>query len=183
MRNVVACVVLASVGEQLSAAHRDSFASYLALTKAQAISYDAAANSSRYLLGADPAYYRQDFARKSDCLVKGGACGAGGDELGGGLEVLASGPGTTADQTTEVLNRWLAYQRVHEQIATLADSGQQVSAIDVLTGIGRGDAAFDFFYYDAAVSDIAASHKQEFEVAMRDVQGTWQGGRPSRSPP
>ncbi len=105
--------VFAAEGRWLTAAHRDNFAPYLALSGAQAISYDAASDTSRYLLSARLPSYRQDFARKSDCLVKGGQCGVDGAAYSG-----------------EVLNRWLGYQRAHDRVVALADSGQTAAAVD-----------------------------------------------------
>lgn len=74
-----------------------------------------------------------------------------------------------------MLDRWLAYQRDHERIIALADSGQPAAAINALTGIRRGDATFDFYYYDAAISQIAAARKQSFDVAIRDAEGLLTG--------
>jgi hypothetical protein len=49
----------------------------------------------------------------------------------------------------------------------LADSEQMSTAIDQLTGIERGDAAFDFFYFDAAVTRAASDHRAAFDAQMR----------------
>ena len=159
---VAACAVFILEGARLGAARRDSLEPYLALSQAQAVSYDAAADTSRYLISARLGYYREDFTRKSGCLVKGGQCGTAGDELDGGLAALAG------DQ--EVLDRWLGYQRDHDKIVALADSGETAAAIDSLTGIQRGDAAFDFSYFDAAIGQIATARKQAFDASLRDAE-------------
>jgi hypothetical protein len=159
---VSACVVFGLEDGRLGAARRDSLEPYLALSQAQAVSYDAAADTSRYLISAGLAYYREDFSRKSNCLVKGGACGTAGDEIAGGLAVLA--------EDRDVLDRWLGYQRDHEQIVGLADSGRTAAAVDSLTGIRRGDAAFDFSYFDAAISRLATGRKQAFDVSLRGAE-------------
>jgi len=142
--------VLTAQGQRLGAARDDSLTPYLALSRARATSYDAAADTSRYLISANLALYRQDFTRKSDSLTKGGAPG------------LAAAP--------EVVPRWLAYQRDHERIVALAEAGRTQEAVGVLTGIRRGDAAFDFSFYDAAVDEIATARRQAFEVSMRDTE-------------
>jgi hypothetical protein len=165
---VSAGMVFALEGARLSSAHRDGFAPYLALSQAQAISYDAAADASRYLLSANEAYQR-DFADKSECLVNGGPCGTGGDAVDSGLAALAP------DQGPELLDRWLGYEQAHEQVVGLADAGQTAQAIDALTGIRRGEAAFDFYYFDAAISELAAAREQAFDLAMRDAEGLLTG--------
>jgi hypothetical protein len=160
--------ILGAQQQRLDRARDDSLEPYLALSRAQAVSYDAAADTSRYLISANLPHYKQDFIRKSDCLVRGGSCGRSGDTIDGGLAILAAGSG--ASRTPPVLDRWVAYQRVHQRIVTLADSGKAAEAIDRLTGIRRGDAAFDFSYFDAAVSDAATARKRAFDEALRDTE-------------
>jgi hypothetical protein len=159
---VSACVVFAVEGQRLAAAQRDSLAPYLALSHAQAVSYDAAADTSRYLISGNLSYYARDFSTKSDCLVKGDCR-------------LAAGPGVSTAQAKVMLDRWLGYQRDHERIVALADAGQTSEAINALTGIRRGDAAFDFYYYDTSISEVATAHKQTFDVSFRDAEGLLTG--------
>jgi hypothetical protein len=153
-----ACFVFVSEGQQLRSARSGSLLPYLALSHAQAVSYDAAADTSRYLISGNLPYYKQDFARKSACLTTGGACSTEGDPVDGGLA------GVSGDD--QVRDRWQAYQRDHEKIVALADGGKPADAIDALTGIRRGDASFDFSYYDDAVSRIAAARKQAFDDSL-----------------
>jgi hypothetical protein len=167
---VWAGVLFAVEGQRLRDAHRDYFAPYLALSHAQAVSYDAAADTSRYLLSGNLPLYQQDFTRKSACLVDGGACGTGGDAIDGGLAALAAGPGGEPGSGDEVRERWLGYQRDHAKIVALADAGQSAAAVDALTGIKRGEAAFDFYYYDVAIGQIATDRKQSFDVAFQDAE-------------
>jgi hypothetical protein len=163
---ISASAVFAIEGSRLAAAQRDSFSPYLALSKAQAISYDAAADTSRYLLSEGMPSYREDFTRKSDCLVDGGSCGADGEQTTGGLATLAA---------EAVADRWEGYRRTHDRVIALADSGQTTEAIDALTGISRGDAAFDFYYYDTAISQLTAERKQAFDAAFVNVRGLLTG--------
>lgn len=172
---VSAGAVFAIEGSRLAAAQQDSFGPYLELSKAQAISYDAAADTSRYLLSDRLPSYRQDFTRKSDCLVDGGSCGPDGDRTAGGLAALAAGPDVAPAYAEEVADRWEGYRRTHDRVVALADAGQTAEAIDALTGISRGDAAFDFYYYDTAISQIAADRKQAFDAAFLDARGLLTG--------
>ena len=72
----------ADITQWLSAARDDSLTPFLQLSQARALSYDAAADTSRFLLSGNLALYQQDFTRKSGCLVGngngGGACGSAG---------------------------------------------------------------------------------------------------------
>jgi hypothetical protein len=150
-------LVLGAQGQRLSAARDDSLTPFLQLSQARALSYDAAADTSRFLLSGNLALYQQDFTRKSGCLVGNGngngngACGSAG---------LAPG--------SEALDRWLGYQRDHQRVVALAGAGRTAAAVDVVTGIRRGDAAFDFSYFDASIGTVAAARKAEFDAALRD---------------
>ncbi|WP_239159164.1 hypothetical protein [Winogradskya humida] len=150
----VAAVLIVALGtvlvlqaKVLADARRDSLLPYLALSQARAVSYDAAADTGRYLLNAN---YQQDFDRKAGALSDGDA----------GLAALSG--------SDEVGKRWLGYRADHERIVALADSGKRAEAIGALTGIRRGDAAFDFFYFDSAVGVVAERRQEEFAVALRD---------------
>jgi hypothetical protein len=172
---VSACVVFLDETNRLRDAQRDGFGPYLALTQAEAVSFDAAADTSRYLIGANPAYFEQDFQAKAACLRSGGACGTSGDSLPSGLQALAGGPGSSDAQATEAVSRWATYQRDHDRVVTLVANGQVDQAVRTLTGIARGDAAFDFAYYDAAVSRIADSHRDRYAAEIRDARGELSG--------
>ncbi|HEX8627191.1 MAG TPA: hypothetical protein VF755_03355 [Catenuloplanes sp.] len=172
---VLSAVTVLIVQEQrLDVARDDGLLPYLTLSQARAISYDAAADTSRYLISADLPYYKQDFIRKSECLVKGGSCGTE-DTIHGGLAALVGGGHVNEDQAQRVLDRWLAYERAHNRIVGLADSGKTTEAVDSLTGIRRGDANFDFFYFDAAVGDVATARKHAFDASLHDAERLLRG--------
>ena len=78
--------------------------------------------------------------------------------------------GTSQAQAREVLTRWQAYQHDSEQISTLVDSGQLDRAVATLTGIARGDAAFDFYYFNDAVTRITAQRRSAFDAALADAR-------------
>ncbi|WP_250037257.1 hypothetical protein [Paractinoplanes maris] len=152
--------VLILQGQVLSRARDESLIPFLDLTRARAISYDASADTSRYLISNRLDLYRQDFDRK-----------AGGLEAGdSGLPAVAGGRDVGPDSTEQVVRRWQAYRAGHERIVKLADAGRKAEAITALTGIRRGDASFDFAYFDAAVAGITASRRDDFEVAVRDAR-------------
>jgi len=139
---VASALTFAVDGAGLRSARSGSLTPYLALAESQAVAYDAAADTSRYLISSNLAYYRQDFTAKAARVT--------------------AGPG--------VLARWQGYERDHERIVGLADAGQTATAIDSLTGIRRGDAAFDFSYFDAAIGAEAAAHKTAFDASLGDAR-------------
>lgn len=153
-----AAIVFALQGQKLGDAREQSLTPYLALSQARAVSYDAAADTSRYLISGGLAYYKQDFAAKSACLTKGGACGPGGETI---IGALPPGP---------ALDRWAAYQRDNDKIIGLADAGKRNDAVAALTGIRRGDAAFDFSYFDDAVDQIATARKAAFDDSLHSTR-------------
>jgi hypothetical protein len=153
-----AALIWSVQGQKLGDAREQSLTPYLALSQARAISYDAAADTSRYLISGGLAYYKQDFAAKSACLTKGGACGPGGETVIGALPQGAA------------LDRWAAYQRDQDKIVALADGGQRDAAVAALTGIRRGDAAFDFSYFDDAVDQIATARQASFDDALHSTR-------------
>ncbi len=172
---VSASVVLLDENNRLRDGQRDSFGPYLALTQAQAVSYDAAADTSRYLISTNRPYFQEDYQAKAQCLHGGGSCGASGGSLPAGLADLATGPGSSDAPAKEVVDRWSAYQRDHDKVVALVSSGQIDAAVQTLTGIARGDAAFDFAYYDAAAASIAAGHRRSFEASIGQARGNLSG--------
>ncbi len=151
--------VLILQGQVLSRARDESLIPFLDLTRARAISYDASADTSRYLISNRLDVYRRDFDRKADALEAGDS----------GLPTVAGGPDIGPYYTEQVVERWKAYRAGHERIVELADTGRKTEAITALTGIRRGDASFDFSYYDAAVAEITASRRDDFDMALRDA--------------
>jgi hypothetical protein len=162
-----AIAVLLLQGDRLGTARSESLTPFLRLSQARAISYDAAADTSRYLISSNLAFYDDDFKRKSACLT-GGGCGTS-------LSAVAGGSDVSPYQTDQVRTRWQAYARDHQKIIGLAASGQDSAAIGALTGIRRGDAAFDFSYYDAAVAEIADARKNAFDRSMHDASVLMRG--------
>lgn len=137
--------VLAAQSSRLQTARNDDLTPFLTLSAARSLSYDAAADTSRYLISDDPAHYRTDFDRKSGQL-------------------------TAAPLGSEAAARWEAYRRGHQRILSLADAGRETEAVGFLTGIRRGDAAFDFTYFDAAVASAAAERRAAYEEALRSTR-------------
>ncbi|GAA2683789.1 hypothetical protein Apa02nite_000560 [Actinoplanes palleronii] len=156
---VASVVVLSAQATRMTGARAADLNPYLELSRLRAVGYDAAADTSRYLVSGNLALYRDGFAGKSGC-VTGEGC---------------DGPGVGALAGDEALRRWQAYRRDHEKVLQLTDAGRTGEAVDALTGIRRGDAAFDFAYFDAAVGAVTAVRKQGFDRALRGAERTLRG--------
>jgi hypothetical protein len=161
---VGAMIVLSAQAGRMSDARGEDLDPYLALSRLRAVGYDAAADTSRYLVSANLAFYRDDFTAKSDCLTP--ANPATGHGCGPGLADLAG---------TEAVQRWQAYRRDHEKVVSLAGAGRSEAAVEAVTGIRRGDAAFDFAYFDAAVGAVTDVRKQGFDRALSGAERTLRG--------
>ncbi|MEU4163249.1 hypothetical protein [Actinoplanes sp. NPDC026670] len=174
-----ATIVLQLQSRQLAAGRDAGLGPYLALSELRALGYDAAADTGRYLVSANLSYYRDDFTAKSACLTGDLSCyrspflfGTAGVPASdaasarGGLAVLAG---------SAAADRWAAYQAVHQRIVSLADSGQTDEAVRLLTGIRRGDAAFDFAYFDASVATAAETRRRDFDRSLRAAETTLTG--------
>ncbi|WP_203738435.1 hypothetical protein [Actinoplanes cyaneus] len=157
-------IVLGSQAGRLSSARSDDLDPYLSLSRLRAIGYDAAADTSRYLVSANLALYKDGFTTKSDCLTAANP-----------VAVYECGPGIAELAGADALERWRAYQQDHQKVISLAESGRPDGAVEALTGIRRGDAAFDFAYFDAAVGAVTDVRKQGFDRALSGAESTLRG--------
>ncbi|GAA4587288.1 hypothetical protein GCM10023107_05530 [Actinoplanes octamycinicus] len=148
-----ASVVLGVQADRMSTARDEHLTPYLALAGLRATGYDAAADTSRYVVSANLGLYRDGFTAKAG-------------PLRGELGAVAG---------AEAVQRWMAYQRDHEKVLALADAGRTGAAVDALTGIRRGDAAFDFAYFDAAVGAVTDVRKQGFDRESRGAERALRG--------
>ncbi|WP_231953880.1 hypothetical protein [Actinoplanes derwentensis] len=158
-----AVLVLQLQSRQLADGRDDGLGPYLALSELRALGYDAAADTGRYLVSGNLSYYRDDFTGKAACLTGEAPCDTSAT---GGLSRLAG---------AEAAVRWAGYQRVHLRILNLADAGRADEATRLLTGIRRGDAAFDFAWFDASVAEVAGEREQDFARALRAAETTMTG--------
>ncbi|MFC6564880.1 hypothetical protein [Actinoplanes utahensis] len=157
---------------------------YLALSEMRALGYDAAADTGRYVISANLTYYRDDFTGKSACLTGDPACTTPRLDADGWAPDLSGDPVTDAASArgglprltgADVLSRWDAYRTGHERILTLAAAGRTEEAVQRLTGIRRGDAAFDFAYFDASVSAVTDERKATFDQDLAAAERTLTG--------
>ncbi|MEU8660103.1 hypothetical protein [Actinoplanes philippinensis] len=174
---IAATAVLQLQSRQLADGRDTGLGPYLALSELRALGYDAAADTGRYLVSANLAYYRDDFTAKSGCLTGEPACRSHRDPAAGSpVTAVTSARGGLAQLAGPVAaDRWTAYQAVHQRICTLADAGRTDEAVRLLTGIRRGDAAFDFAYFDASIAAATETRRRNFDRALRAAETTLTG--------
>lgn len=186
---VAGTVVLADEASHLVVAKSNAFDSIVALSQARAVSYDANADESRYLV--DPALagqYERSFLDKSQQLV--GLTGADiahydsalasamtayqannsdvrftgffGTELN---NITFDGERAAAEQT---IAAYQAYQLDDRKIRALSTGGDLRAAITLDIGTGPGQSNYDFGRYDASLTALIGINQRAFDTAIKD---------------
>jgi hypothetical protein len=173
--------------EHLRTAKKDAFDSILALNRARAVSYDANADESRYLV--DPAradQYQAAFLAKSQQLAT--LDGAGIASYDTGLDaalqayrqrhtdvrfdgyfgtelrnITFTGERAAAEET---LTRYQTYQRDDRRIRSLATAGDLRAAIAFCTSYQPGDSNYAYTQYDQALTALTAINQTAFDQAI-----------------
>jgi hypothetical protein len=192
--------LLTDEAEHLRAAKKDAFDSVLALTQARAISYDANADESRYLVDPDrAAQYQRAFLDKSQQLLTL----TGADLTSYDQTLAAAVAGYQRDHRdiawngffgTEFRNitftgeraaaeatllRYQTYQRDDRRIRALATGGHLDDAIAFCTGFHEGDSNYAFDQYDQALSALIAINQDAFARAIADGEHELDGWTPA----
>lgn len=174
----------------LRAVKEDAFNSIVALQQARAVSYDANADKSRYLLDPGNAVrYERDFGTKSMQLLDAGVGDDvdryndalrrtlddyrryGGRATFGGYfgsamrNITFPGEGFAASQT---LARYQEYQLVDREVRRLNAQGKRAEAIRLATGTGSGDSNGRFAAYDSALVDFIGINTTAFTRLVND---------------
>ncbi len=158
------CVLFGSETSTLRQAQNDEIRPYLALTQAQAVTYDASGDASRYLIESDPHLVATDFAAKAACLRSGGSCGSSTTLPSGGLASISG--------RTDVVQLWDAYAADFAHVVSLSDSGQRGAAISVITGLSAGDGAIDLYRYNRTVDEITVAERSAYTQQLLNAQRT-----------
>ncbi|MFD0899092.1 hypothetical protein [Actinomadura sediminis] len=201
-------VVLTAVGAALLTAHaghierakEDGFDAILALSRARAISHNAFADESRFLLDPGRAdTYDQVYLDKSLSVVypdMGGRplnlenyytaleSALTSYEPGIGQDVPFLGflgdaarnaeRGREADALERTLEAYLAVQQADAEIRRRAAAGDRAAAIDLR--MDRADGALrDFAAYDAALNALTSVHRDAFDDAITAADGGLRG--------
>jgi hypothetical protein len=182
---------LSGESDHLKVAKQDAFDSIIALTQARAVSYDANADESRYLV--DPgraAQYQQSFLTKSQELADVGNVGifeydaalaadiraydannsdvAFGGYLGAEFRnITFTGERAAAVRT---LLAYQVYERDDRALRALAKKNLAAAvAFDI--GIAPGQSDWAFNQYDAALSSVIAINSDAFTSAVQSGEG------------
>ena len=179
-------VLLGLHSDRLHTQKQDAFDSIVALTRARAVSYDANADESRYLL--DPAHaaeYERGFLDKTQEILSlpgatlstydqqldsawngylrdhgrigwGGALGA---EFG---NITFAGERAAAESTVGLFQ---AYQKDDRQIRALVSAGRRDAAIRLCTSYAPGGSNYAFDRYDTALAGLIAINTRAFGAA------------------
>jgi len=197
---VLSVGLLTDQAEHLRAAKKDAFDSILALTQARAISYDANADESRYLVDPDRAgQYQQAFLDKSQQL----AALPGADlttydqklatavaayqrdhsDIGwNGLfgtefrNITFTGERDAAEST---LTRFQTYQRDDRQIRALVAAGRTRDAIAFCTSYAPGQSNYAFDEYDKALASLITINQDAFHRSITDGTHELDGWTPA----
>jgi len=187
---------------RLDVAKQDAFDSIQALTLARAVSYDANADESRYLV--DPgraAQYQQSFLAKSQQIVNVGPVGISGYDAALAADIAAYQRDnsvvrfggylgaefrniTFPGERQAAVAALLAFQRYERDDRTLrALATRNLAAAvgyDIGTAPSQSDGAFD--QYDAALSSVIAINSSAFTSAVAGGEGGavgWEAGLPA----
>jgi hypothetical protein len=192
---------LSAEAGHLRVAKQEAFDSIIALTQARAVSYDANADESRYLV--DPgraAQYQQAFLVKSEQIADVGPVGIFGYDGALAADIRAYGndnadvrfggylgaefrnitfPGERAAAVRTLL-AYQVYERDDRVLRALAKGNLPAAvAFDIGTAATQSDGAFNT--YDAALSSVIAINSRAFTAAVAVGQGGvgWDVGFPA----
>jgi hypothetical protein len=185
---IAGAVQLGTQAGNLKVAKQDAFDSILALTQARAVSYDANADETRFLV--DPgraAEYQDAFVRKSQELANVGNVGIFSYDaalaadvdayqanhadvrFGGYLgtefrNITFPGERTAA---TRALLAYQVYEKYDRKLRAMAKTNlAQAIAFDIGTNPGQSDWAFN--RWDGALGSVIAINENAFTAAIRD---------------
>jgi hypothetical protein len=189
-------VLLTDTAEHLRVAKKDAFDSVLALNRARAVSFDANADESRYLV--DPARadrYQRDFLTKSQRLLElpGATLSSYDGDLAAALRRYRADQKDVAWQgfygvefrnitfageraaAEDVLGRYQTYQQDDRLIRARVARGQLNEAIALCTSYHPGDSNWAFDQYDQALAKLVQINQDAFTGAIRDGKGELSG--------
>ncbi|MFC5006287.1 hypothetical protein ACFPIJ_51765 [Dactylosporangium cerinum] len=178
-----------SVAEHLRAAKKDAFDSNLVLNRARAISYDANADESRYLVDPDRAdRYEEAFLAKTLQLVT--LDGATLTTVDGALDrtwqayrhdhravgwqgylgaefrnITFDGERAAAETA---FTRYQTYQLDDRRIRQLVNDGKRRDAIAFCTSYAPGDSNYAFDQYDQALVVLIDINQRAFDGSIHD---------------
>lgn len=193
---IAACALgwsaLAAQSHDLTVARRDAFDSVVALSQARAISYDANADESRYLLDPDRrGTYEQAFQDTSQLLLTLPAAtldtydgrltdalnayranhadlrftGFYGDEF---RNITFTGERAAAEATVE---SYAVYEQDDRKVRALVHQGRLQDAVEFCIGYDKGASNYHFAQYDKALQKLIGINADAYTGAVSDGRG------------
>jgi len=161
---LAATVALTSLASEVDTAVSQGLRPWTRLTEARAVAAEAAAAESRWFVH-DSAFAVND-AREFTTLTAR-------------LDTLLSPDGyaTPAELPAyqDVLTRYGHFRADDKQLRALKAAGDTDQAATVLTEVGRGDVAFDFWDFATTLDRLAGQQLAEFSVHASDARGALDG--------
>jgi hypothetical protein len=193
----VSGVVLTTNGaEYFRAAKKDAFDSILALNSARAVSYDANADESRYLVDPQRAgQYEKAFLDKTLQLVnlRGATLATFDKRLDTALQAYGKDNGNiewygyygtefrnitfTGERAAAelALKRYQLYQADDRKIRRLATTGQLRASIAFCTSYNPGDSNWAFDQYDKALAAVIGINQNAFDGTIKNGERALDG--------
>jgi hypothetical protein len=199
---VAGAVQLGAQAGHLTVAKQDAFDSIIALTQARAVSYDANADESRWLV--DPgraAQYQASFLAKSQQLANVGDVGIFGYDAALAADISGydadhadvrfggylgtefrniTFPGERAAATSALL-AYQGYERDDRRLRAMAKTNlDQAIAFDIGTGQDQSNGAFNA--WDTALGSVITINEDAFTAAIKagdSTGGGWTGPIPA----
>lgn len=200
---IVVPVILGTADGQFRVAKQDGFDSIIALSRARAVSQEAAANESRFLV--DPASasgYQDAFQRESQSVIA--LSGAGIDRYDAALRAALDAynvdysdvrfGGLLAVETGDVLStserygairvmaRFAGFEVADRQMRATLAAGDLRDAIEFDTGTSLGYSTYDLGRYDQALVGLIGIKQRELDSAVRsggDAVDGWTAAFPA----
>lgn len=150
--------VLSEEADRLTVAKSSAFDSIIALSHARAVSYDANADESRYLV--DPSmsgHYEQEFVTKSGELRHDFDSELHNITFDGEL-----------DAADHMEHAYQLYLNDDQHIRVLATQGDLRGAIDFDVSASPGNSNYDFAKFDQALTAVIDVNQRAFDTALHD---------------
>ncbi|MDF9811868.1 hypothetical protein [Streptomyces sp. SPB162] len=139
-----------SAASEVEAAGREGLRPWSRLAEARAVAADAAATQSRWLVhdAASAGFQRERF-----------------DTLTRRLDVLLAPGSSTAEGPAyqDVLTRYGHFRADDRKLRALRAAGRLDEAVTVLTEVGRGQVAFDFWDFATTLDALADHQRSDFD--------------------
>jgi hypothetical protein len=174
---------LAAANEHLRGAKQDAYDSVYPLTSARAVSYDANADESLWLLAQDDPRYETSFMAKakqlSDPLVTDALVQQSPQNIDRHQPVPFNGYlANELNNITFVGEReaalgattwWARYLAIDTQIRGLERSGDHAGAVALDIGTAEGQSNWAFNNYDQQMTRLVAINQTEFDKSIQQI--------------